>query len=43
VVSTPLTAVASDHLPWVVDLRLKPELPRMNADVDTDVVEKDVK
>ena len=42
VISTPVTAVASDHLPWVVDLRIKPEPPRLNADVDKDVVEKDV-
>jgi endonuclease/exonuclease/phosphatase family metal-dependent hydrolase len=43
VISTPVTAVASDHLPWVVDLRLKPEPPCLNADVDTDVVERNVK
>lgn len=43
VISTPVTAVASDHLPWVVDLRIKPEPPRVNADVDKDVVEKDIK
>jgi len=43
VISTPVTAVASDHLPWVVDLRIKPEQARVNADVDKDVVEKDVK
>lgn len=43
VISTPVTAVASDHLPWVVDLRIKPVPPAVNADVDKDVVEKDEK